>query len=166
MIEFRTIRADEGQKLRAIRLQALAESPAAFGSTLAETKARPVTYWNDRAVRDSAGTESTLVVAEDENGWVGLTGGYLGNCNGMRSVELISMWVNPAYRGGGLAQHLVEQIVAWARHRNAECVTLWVTQGNTPAVSLYARCGFRNTGETQELPSDPSLLELQMVLDL
>jgi GNAT superfamily N-acetyltransferase len=166
MIVFRPIRADEGQKLREIRLRALAESPSAFGSTLAETEARPEAYWRERAERDATATESVLVVADDDSGWVGLAGGCIDNCSGVRRAELISMWVDPAYRGRSLGRYLVEHIVAWARHRNAERVTLWVTQGNTPAISLYTRCGFRATGVTQRLPSNPALLEQQMVLDL
>ena len=166
MAIIRQIRPTEGVALREIRLRALAESPSAFGSTLTETAARPAEYWDGRARGDAGGQESTLFVAEDADRWVGLVGGVLEQLDGTRRVELISMWVDPAYRGRGLGQGLVERVVAWARQHGASAVGLWVTETNSPAVSLYRRCGFTSTRETQPLPSDETLLEQRMILQL
>jgi ribosomal protein S18 acetylase RimI-like enzyme len=123
-------------------------------------------YWRKRAASGAAEQESVLFLAEEAGGWVGIVGGFLEEEEGGRSVELVSMWVNPAYRGRRLGQRLVEQIIDWARQRGARRVTLWVTENNAGAISLYRRCGFRSTGETQELPSNPTLRELRMVVSL
>jgi GNAT superfamily N-acetyltransferase len=161
----RQIRASEAARLRAIRLQALSDSPEAFGSTLAQTQAWPSQYWHDRAAQAAAGVENILFVAEENVVWVGLVGGVLENQDG-KSAELISMWVNPTYRRAGVGFQLVERVVKWARHHGARRVALWVTQHNASAISLYARCGFASSGETQVLPSNPALLEQRMVLHL
>jgi ribosomal protein S18 acetylase RimI-like enzyme len=166
MAVVRQVRSTEGARFRAIRLQAIEDSPSAFGSTLAETEARPMTYWHDRVAQAAAGEESVLFVAEDDTTWVGIVGGFLGETEGMKSVALISMWVDPAYRGQGLGRQLVERIITWAQHHGARHVELWVTEQNDPAISLYIRCGFQTTGETQQLPSNPDLLEQRMILDL
>jgi GNAT superfamily N-acetyltransferase len=162
----RQIRAEEGEQFRAVRLQAIADSPSAFGSTLAETEARPPEYWAHRAGRGAAGEETVLFVAEEAGGWVGVVGGFLEEEGGARSVDLVSMWVNPAFRRQGLARQLVERLIAWARGRGAERVALWVTETNAAAITLYVRRGFAATGETQPLPSNPALSERRMVLEL
>lgn len=41
-------------------------------------------------------------------------------------------------------------------------VHLWVTADNQPARRLYDLMGFRESGELQPLPSDPSLYEVGM----
>src|ERR671926_389666 len=88
VITIRPIHPTEGPSLRAIRLRALAESPRAFGSTLAETEARPASYWDMRARGDTGSQKSTLFVAEDSSGWEGLAGCFL-DADGGGSAELI-----------------------------------------------------------------------------
>lgn len=166
MVIIRQIRPTEGQELRAVRLRALADSPAAFGSTLAETEARPASYWDERARGATGPWGSALFLAEDQRRWVGLVGGFVQEDEGGRSVELISMWVDPAYRGLGIGRKLVERVVDWARERGARLVSLWVTESNHPAISLYLACGFRATGESQPLPSSSHLLEQKMLRNL
>lgn len=162
----RRIRPDEGPALRTIRLQAIADSPIAFGSTLAETEGRPAEYWEGRARGAAAGQDNILFVAEDAGTWVGLAGGYVDDERADASPDLISMWVHPAYRGRGIGRRLVEQVVLWAREREAPRVVLWVTEGNDSAAGLYARCGFRDTGGRQPLPSHPGMVEREMELRL
>jgi GNAT superfamily N-acetyltransferase len=118
-----------------------------------------------RARGDTGSQKSTLFVAEDSSGWEGLAGCFL-DADGGGSAELISMWVDPAYRGQGIGRRLVEHVLDWARSNGANSVSLWVTESNSPAIELYARCGFRSTGETQSLPSDETLLEQRMVLEV
>jgi ribosomal protein S18 acetylase RimI-like enzyme len=146
-------------------MEALADSPPAFGSTLAETATRPAEYWERRAADNAAGDGSVLFVAEDADGWCGLAGAYLDEQDS-NSADLISMWVRPSCRGQGLGEQLVEAVVAWARERGLRQVALWVTESNAGAIRLYERCGFRSAGETQPLPSDPRLVERRMVLHL
>src|SRR5438270_13320294 len=77
VIAIRRIRPDEGPAFRAIRLQALEESPTAFGSTVAETEARPLEYWKGRAMTGAAGQECVVFVAEVGGRWVGVAGGFV-----------------------------------------------------------------------------------------
>lgn len=166
MITYRRIRPDEGLKLRAIRLQALADSPTAFGSTLAETLSRPEQHWDARAAENAAGDTSIMAIAEDAGKWIGLVGGYREEFDGQPCVHLISMWVNPAYRCRQIGRRLVGEIVAWARERGVRRVILGVTEGNGPAISLYERCGFVMTGQAEPHPSQPALRELMMALEV
>jgi len=72
------------------------------------------------------------------------------------------MWVRPTARGHGVGAALAGAAADWAKGRDHDTLYLWVTKTNAPARLLYERCGFTPTGETQPLPSDPSLSEIRM----
>lgn len=161
----RRIRADEGERLRAIRLSALADAPSAFGSTLAEEQALPLERWT-RFAEETAGSDTTAIfVAEEQDRLYGMARGFVHE-NYSEIVRLVSMWVDPARRRSGIGAMLVEQVAAWAGERGALRLQLWVTETNQAARSLYARQGFAVTAHTKPLPSNPSLQEILMVLEL
>jgi GNAT superfamily N-acetyltransferase len=164
VLVIRQILPTEGNQLRAIRLQAIAESPSAFGSTLAETQALSAEDWAKRASRNATGEVAVMFVAEDEGAWVGLAGGMLDPQAKPRSVTLVSMWVNPGYRRRCIGRELVRRVSEWARLR-ADRIELWVTQNNTAAIALYTTCGFTACTDTKPLPSNSALLEQRMVQD-
>lgn len=161
----RRVRADEGRALRDIRLAALQESPAAFGSTYDAEANRTDLEWTERAQRGAAGLDRITFFAIVNGQVVGLVGGYRPNSGGS-SVELVSMWTTPAVRRIGVARALVGAVLEWARDVDATTLHLWVTRGNDPALRLYESMGFRQTGDSQPLPSDPARDELAMALDL
>jgi GNAT superfamily N-acetyltransferase len=142
-------------------MRALAESPRAFGSTLADTAARFGEEWAERAAANAAGMESVLFVAEAGDRWVGLAGGFI-DAENADEPQVVSMWVDPAWRRSGLAGRLLDAVIEWAQAGGAKSVHLWVTEGNDPATALYERFGFVFSGESAPLPSDPALRELKM----
>ena len=159
----RRIRPDEGLRLRALRLQALADAPWAFGSTLAREEAFAEAVWQERAARGAAGEGRVTYVAEDGDRWIGMATGLV--ADGPR-LDLVGMFVEPAVRGRGVGVGLVEAVAAWARGHGAAHLYLWVTSTNQAALALYHRCDFKKTGRSQPLDHTPSLLELEMVRDL
>ncbi len=148
---------DDWRQLRTIRLAALAEAPSAFGSTLAREFAFDEATWRSRLA------STALHFADDDGQVVGLAAGFR-EPDG--SIELVSMWVDPRYRGRGVGELLVRAIMAWAHGAGVSSISLWVTSSNDAARRLYERCGFRLTGETQPLPSDPSLGEQRLSAEL
>ncbi len=164
----RRIRADEGLKLRSLRLRALADAPMAFGSTLAREQSFPDNVWHERAAGGASGTGRVTFIAERDGVWLGLASGIATDAINPTDPGpfLVGMFVDSAARGEGLGAALVEAVVAWARLRGAARLYLWVTSTNTPAIALYAKCGFQRTGDTQPLPHSPSVTEFQMVRDL
>jgi ribosomal protein S18 acetylase RimI-like enzyme len=68
--------------------------------------------------------------------------------------HLVSMWVSPAARGGGLADLLVSAVTEHTRQAGADRVTLWVAVGNDRARGFYRRMGFAPTGRRQQYPRD------------
>lgn len=155
----RRVRPDEGLRLRALRLRALADAPWAFGSTLAREEAFAEAVWQERAARGATGEHGVTYVAEDGDRWIGMATGRVPD--GPR-LDLVGMFVEPAARGRRVGVALVEAVAAWARDRGVAHLYLRVTSTNQAALALYRRCGFKRTG----LDHTPSLLELEMVRDL
>lgn len=150
------------ERVRAVRLRALSDAPDAFGMTLAEEEAKPPEGWRARlADRETAtflavepGRDVGLIVSRAYEGQPGAAG-------------LFAMWVAPECRGRGMAQALVEAVVAWARSMGFGRVLLDVGDRNADAIRLYARNGFEPTGVTGCVSPDRAhLLEHQRALDL
>lgn len=165
VVVVRRIRPGDGPALRAIRLQALRDTPSAFGSTFEREVTRTKADWADRAARAADGPDRATFLAHAGEETVGVAGGYRER-PGSGVVELVSMWVAPHARRGGVAAALVQTVIDWAAATAASRVDLWVTRGNEPALGLYKELGFRETDDVQPLPSDPCKEELRMTLDL
>jgi GNAT superfamily N-acetyltransferase len=128
--------------LRALRLKALRDSPDQFDTTYEREAARTTEDWQ-RWFSPGA----TFVVDGPGPDPVGLAAGVL-DAEDRSVVWLMAMWVEPAARGSGAGDALVDAVVGWARVRDTTSVRLGVVEGNAPARRLYERHGFVPTGRT------------------
>src|SRR5580704_19039321 len=117
--------------LRDIRLEALRDAPAAFGSTYEREAPGGEAHWRDRISR--GGTFLAYLPDLSTSAPAGLIGGYRED---PVTVELVSMYVRPRARGRGVGEALVAAVLNWAGQRNAAAVHLWVTASNAPARAL------------------------------
>jgi GNAT superfamily N-acetyltransferase len=148
-MEVRRARADEWEALRDIRLAALAESPDAFGSTLAEERDADEAGWRGWITGEEwAGAVATFVADGPDR--------FLGMATGFRPDDrptigwLFGMWVPPERRGEGIGRQLVAAVVGWAASLDIDQLLLHVTEGNDGAVRFYASCGFVGTSAVRE----------------
>lgn len=58
-------------------------------------------------------------------------------------LELEDVYVEPAWRGTGLAAALVARVEDWARATGVDTIQLYATASNTRALAFYAKEGFR-----------------------
>ncbi len=139
-------RADPGdwRRVRDLRLSALADTPDAFVSTLAEEQAFSDEIWQARLEGE---TWITILASLDQED-LGLA--VLGPYD--EAGGLYSMWVAPEARGRGLGDALVQAVITLAKARGFKALLLVVADDNLPAIRLYARNGFLPTGETDSLP--------------
>ena len=86
LIEIRPIARGEWRLARAVRLAALADSPHAFASTLAEEQAMPDELWQRRTEDNAAGSASTLALAFAGAAPIGMAVGVLETETAMRLV--------------------------------------------------------------------------------
>lgn len=152
--------ADDWGRNRAIRLRALADTPDAFGSTLADARQMSEAAWRQRLTRtDSA----TFVATTTDQKDVGLIVGAPYD----DEMGLYSMWVAPAARQQGVGGALVDAVIAWARQSGRSKLVLDVGDENHAAIALYVSRGFRPNGRTGTLPPPRDhILEHQRVLPL
>jgi ribosomal protein S18 acetylase RimI-like enzyme len=161
----RPIRAAEWPRVREIRLRALEDSPNSFGSTLAREQSFSDRVWAERAEQWATGLPATALVAETGSGWVGIVMSRLKQEDATRA-GLYGLWVDPAWRAGGVGRALTHAVIDWARASGARALTLDVVTSNAAAIQLYRRAGFRETGQRLAMPRNPSLIEIEMELDL
>ena len=136
-------------------------------STLGRERDRTEQQWREWAGRGRHGIGGVTFAAADGDRFVGLAAGFDDDEEGLPDgVHLVAMWVDPDARRQGVGARLVEAVVSWAREREAPEVHLWVADGNEAALELYRRIGFEPTGIRQPLPSNPSVGEEMLRLDL
>lgn len=155
MIVIGSLRPDDWQLWRELRLQALADAPGAFGSRLAEWQDADESHW--RARLQVADTVNVVALLDDRP---------VGMASGMPEHVLQSMWVHPDGRGHGVGDRLIQSIAQWARDRGARRLTLSVVSGNAAAQSLYERNGFLTTDEVGDLLPNGVTREIVMAKPL
>ena len=150
--------------MRVTRLRALRESPGAFAARYEDELCRPDDWWESGARR------LAWFVAEDPAGGgdpVGLVAGAPPEAGETNPPEVVSMWVDPAFRATGAAAALLGAVVGWARRAGARELALWVAGDNERAARFYRRAGFVGTGGDGVLRNRPSVCttELRLRLD-
>jgi GNAT superfamily N-acetyltransferase len=140
--------------MRELRLQAMSESPEAFGSTYERELARTTSDWRRwlspgaTFILDQTAGPAGIVAAQHDPLDVAV-------------VHLMAMWVHPHARGTGGADALVAAVIGWAAGEGAAVVRLAVIQSNVRARRLYARNGFTVTGHEAAREGD-GRIEIQM----
>ena len=157
----RKLESHEATLHRELRLRALREAPDSFGETFADVVARPSTYWEDltRSVTESG--RHVMFLAYEGNEVVGSTYGLL---DGTRSEmgRVGGMWVDPAWRRLGVGGVLLLEVFRWARERGLSRIGLWAPAHSQAALVLYGKAGFRETGNSRPLPTNPSVQIIEM----
>src|ERR1044071_4919713 len=100
--------AGESDRLRRLRLRALADAPQAFSASYAETAARPNESW-----REQVRTLPTFV-AVAAHGDVGMVRVTIDPAR-PGEARLLSMWVAPEMRGRGAGEALSGAVTEWVR---------------------------------------------------
>jgi ribosomal protein S18 acetylase RimI-like enzyme len=157
-IRIRELRRGEAPAWRDLRLRALLESPDAFGSTYEIESQRSNREWEEHIEANLANPYVSNLIAEVDGQAAGISVCVFDEMD--RSLcYLFAMWVDPEFRGRGVARALVASATDWMRLNGAKTAQLSVTKGNEAAFALYKSFGFADTGLREPL-REGSELEL------
>ena len=158
-VHIRRVLATDGERVRALRLEAL-EDPAAgiaFLESRADALARPRSFWDERAVGAALSGSAAQFIAEAGAAWVGTVTilipepdapDYFGRLRPEGTALAVAVYVNPVHRGQEVLDDLFEVASQWALDHGCTELVLDVHEDNVRAQSAYARLGFTPTGGT------------------
>ncbi|GLW35428.1 GNAT family N-acetyltransferase [Actinoplanes regularis] len=149
----------EWRELRAIRLEAVRDTPTAFSSSYADLAGHTDVFWQERAAAEATSDHgATFVACDESNDWVGSA-----SAEPLAEVpdhaHIHAVYVRAGHRGpAGLGARLVEVAIRFAeQHIDVSRLTLGVHEGNARALAFYRRIGFRMTDKV--IPYRPNPVE-------
>jgi len=156
-VSVRIVTPDDWEAVRRIRLEAMLDAPAAFGSTYERELSFDASAWRARIER------APWWLAWDDDQPIGVVAAFKAAPEtDPHDRHLVSMWVHPDHRGLGVADLLVQALADWAVADGARSLSLWVVVGNDRARQFYERCGFVATSDLAPVPNNSSLSEMLM----
>jgi GNAT superfamily N-acetyltransferase len=158
--EFTVRRSNESDHivLRSIRLEALRDSPAAYGSTYKDCELWTPERWKEMA-------SGNCYLGEIDGEVVGMaTGGF--NTEFPNTFWLFGMFVSPKARGSGVGIDLVGAVEEWAKRQGGDELYLHVMETMQRARAFYTKIGFWLNGGSVTMDRDPSIQLVTMVKKL
>ncbi|MFI5730194.1 GNAT family N-acetyltransferase [Kribbella sp. NPDC051587] len=160
-VRVRRLAEDDWEILREVRRRALLEAPGSFYETHGDSIALTPADWRARLSSD---TKVTLL-AESDGAPAGMVIGVPAGPDERDpdAALMLSMWVDPSFRGVGVADALTTSLLNWSRGQAYKRLLLWVYDAAPRAAAFYRRAGFRPTGriETFYDPTRPLTLMSQ-----
>jgi ribosomal protein S18 acetylase RimI-like enzyme len=154
----RRVRPEDWPALRDLRLEMLADTPIAYIETVEQAKQRSDAEWIARASTGSVSHRMATRVVDHGGDIVGTLIGLADE----KRTWIVSVYLDPAYRGQGLIEWLVDEAAAWSIEHGRPTLVLEVARENAPAVSAYRRLGFTPTGASQPHPLYDGYTEIEM----
>lgn len=145
-VVLRQLLAADRPAYRRVRLEALRDFPASFGSSYEEQRQLATLPFEERLTADAS--PAFMLGAFDGDALVGICAFVSETWLKTRHRgELHQVYVRPAYAGRGLGHRLVRAAVeAGFARPSIEQITLGVIASNAAASRLYERLGFEQYG--------------------
>jgi ribosomal protein S18 acetylase RimI-like enzyme len=149
-VAIRAATLEDWESYRDVRLAALRTDPGVFGSRFDDEACKTDDEWRERTLIADGATflafaDGRAVGTATAAPWNGLD----------RVLGLFGMWVDPAWRGRGIGERLVREVLAFGRARGYPTAQLWVAEHEEGPRRLYERCGFADTGERAAIRDEP-----------
>ena len=152
------LEANQWQRLRSIRLQALTDSGHAFGGTLEAESAEDEITWRskfeklDFLIASVDGVDAAMLSVEVLNGDFGATC-WIGGC-----------WSDPRFRGKGLMRAMFAYIDE--QEKDWKIQGLEVFTDNYSAIAAYEKLGFVKMGDDTASTRQPGKFYQRMIRNL
>ena len=155
-IEIITAIADDVDRLRALRLAALKDTPDAFGAKYEDEVNKPISEWQDRLKN----TNWCFVVADGVD--VGLLAVDRAEKDRTSDCWLSSWWIHQDHRGSGIPKLMLNWLEQLCIEKKWEKIGLGVWPDNLRAISAYKKLGFTEAEKLLPSRSIPGLMYLAM----
>lgn len=155
-IEIVTATADDVDRLRALRLAALKDTPDAFGAKYEDEVNQPISEWQDRLKN----TNWCFVVADGVD--VGLLAVDRAEKDRNSDCWLSSWWIHQDHRGSGIPKLMLNRLEQLCIEKKWEKIGLGVWPDNLRAISAYKKLGFTEAEKLLPSRSIPGLMYLAM----
>lgn len=149
-IAVRQVNVEDVPFVRAMIWEAILASPAQLAHYGLETMQQlEEQYWTNWAASESP--DPSFVAFDASGRKLGAITVKPNDTNMPVQGWRIGIGVDASARGRGVGKLLMEHAIAFAWEQNAQYVILYVDPANTPAIKLYYRVGFVETGEKDGL---------------
>ncbi len=156
-IVIRRVRADDWERVRDLRLEAVRDPDAAiaFLHSYEAEAARPAAFWQDRAANAADGDAVAQFVAEADGEWIGTVTvirwkdgdtDHHGRTVSPARGDVVGVYVRPQSRAAGVIDDLLGAAADWAAGLGDGALALDVHVDNRRAQGAYRRAGFADTG--------------------
>ena len=108
--------------------------------------------WSENSVSSELKNKLSLWLVAEENGTVA---GYIGSQTCGEESDVMNVAVHPDFRRRGIAEALVNALVADLKAIGSHCLTLEVRASNVPAIALYEKMGFSEIGRRKNYYRNP-----------
>jgi ribosomal protein S18 acetylase RimI-like enzyme len=155
-IEIVTVTVNDFERLRALRLAALKDTPDAFGAKYEDEVNKPISEWQDRLKN----TNWCFVVADGVD--IGLLAVDRAEKDRNSDCWLSSWWIRDEFRGSGIPKLMLNWLEQLCIEKNWEKIGLGVWPDNLRAISAYKKLGFTEAEKLLPSRSIPGLMYLAM----
>ncbi|GAA1681385.1 GNAT family N-acetyltransferase [Kribbella yunnanensis] len=160
-VQVRRLAEDDWGILREVRLRALLEAPDSFYQTYGGSVALTEEDWRSRL----RATDKVSMLAESDGRPAGMVVGAPAGPDERDpdAALMLSMWVDPEFRGQRVADALTTELLVWSREQQYKRLLLWVYAAAPRAAAFYRRAGFEPTGRVETFydPTRPLTLMSQ-----
>ena len=108
--------------------------------------------WSENSVSSELKNKLAIWLVAEENGTVA---GYIGSQTCGEESDVMNVAVHPDFRRRGIAEALVNALVAELKAIGSHCLTLEVRASNVPAIALYEKMGFSKIGRRKNYYRNP-----------
>jgi len=155
-IEIVTATVNDFDRLRALRLAALKDTPDAFGAKYEDEAEKPISDWQNRLKN----TNWCFVVADGVD--VGLLAVDRAEKDRNSDCWLSSWWIRDEFRGSGIPKLMLNWLEQLCIEKKWEKIGLGVWPDNLRAISAYKKLGFTEAEKLLPSRSIPGLMYLAM----
>ena len=155
-IEIVTATVNDFDRLRALRLAALKDTPDAFGAKYEDEVEKPILEWQDRLKN----TNWCFVVADGVD--VGLLAVDRAEKDRNSDCWLSSWWIHQDHRGSGIPKLMLNWLEQLCIEKKWKKIGLGVWPDNLRAISAYKKLGFTEAEKLLPSRSIPGLMYLAM----